>query len=270
MLTEPAARMLNVRAGDAVLGRVERSSGGVISSAWVRLNVAGVLPLAARQNPTAYIPLELLLACEDFRDFRAAPELGAENGWTGEPRPEQDRIYPDFRLYASTLNDVAALRDYFEGRNIETYTHAEEIEQINLLETGLNLIFTLICSTAAVGFFLSTASSVFAGIKRKERTLGLLQLMGFPTGSLMFFPLTQALLTAVFGSLLASGCYAGFSAVLNRLFAGALDSAGDVCRLNPEHFLLAAGISCGISLLAALGPALHSTRIEPSEVIRDV
>ncbi len=270
VLTEPAARRLGVKVGDAVLGRVERSSDGIVSSAWVRLNVAGVLPLAAQQKPTAYIPLELLLACEDFRDFRAVPELGAENGWRGDPRPTEDRVYPDFRLYALSLDDVARLRDYFQAKNIETYTHAEDIEQIQMLETGLNLIFTLICSTAAVGFFLSTASSVFAGIKRKERTLGLLQLMGFSTGSLMFFPLTQALLTAVLGSAFATGCYAGFSTVLNRLFAGALGSAGDVCRLNPEHILLAAGITCGISLLAALGPALHSTRIEPSEVIRDV
>ncbi|MDO5537053.1 MAG: ABC transporter permease, partial [Desulfovibrionaceae bacterium] len=76
-------------------------------------------------------------------------------------------------------------------------------------------------------------------------------------------------LTAFVGSLAAIGAYAAFSTILNTLFAEALQS-GEVCRLLPVHFLMAAGLAIGISLLAALGPALHSTRIEPSEVIRDV
>ena len=43
-----------------------------------------------------------------------------------------------------------------------------------------------------------------------------------------------------------------------------------VCRLLPEHFLLAFALVAGLSLLAALGPALRAARVEPSEVIRDV
>ena len=43
-----------------------------------------------------------------------------------------------------------------------------------------------------------------------------------------------------------------------------------VCRLLPEHFAAALLIVAGLSLLAALGPALRAGRIEPSEVIREV
>ena len=43
-----------------------------------------------------------------------------------------------------------------------------------------------------------------------------------------------------------------------------------VCRLLPRHVLLVFAAVAGLALTAALGPALRATRIEPSEVIRDV
>ncbi len=270
VLSEAAAKKLGIRKGDSVLGQVERSNGGDVSRAYVRLLVTGILPMAAQQKAVAYIPLELMTATEDFRDHREVPELGYENGWTGDRRPDGERIFSSFRLYARTMKDVAIVRDYLAARQTGTYTHAEEIEQLDTLEKGLMLIFTLICATAGVGFFLSTASSVFAGIKRKERTLGLLQLTGFSTGSLVFFPMTQAMLTAVLGSMAATAAYMLFSSLLNHIFSGALGSTAAICRLAPVHFLLAFLLAGGISFLAALGPSLRTARIEPSEVIRDV
>ncbi|MBQ1330938.1 MAG: FtsX-like permease family protein, partial [Desulfovibrio sp.] len=151
-----------------------------------------------------------------------------------------------------------------------TYTHAEEIAQIKALESGLNVIFSLVCAAAGLGFCFSTASSVFAGIKRKERTLGLLQLAGFSTGAIMLFPLVQVVLTALFGTGLASLVYLAIAHVINSLFQGSLQGLEQVCRLLPVHYALALGAAAGLSLLAALGPAWRSTKIEPSEVIRDV
>ena len=270
VLSQTAAEKLGVHKGDYVLGCVGRSNAGVVSRAYVRLHVTDILPLPAQQKPTAYIPFELMLATEDFRDHRETPELGAENGWTGDKRPAEERLYPSFRLYASSLDQVTVLRDYFAAKHIDTYTHAEEIEQLNTLERGLTLIFTLVCATAAVGFFLSTISSVFASIKRKERILGLLQLTGFSPSALVLFPITQAVLTALLGSASAIVTYLGFSTLLNHLFAGAMGGTDAVCRLLPLHFLLATLLATGLSFLASLGPAIRSTRIEPSEVIRDV
>ena len=97
-----------------------------------------------------------------------------------------------------------------------------------------------------------------------------MRLTGFATGALMLFPLMQALLTALLGTTLAAGIYAVAAAVINRLFAASLNGMEQVCRLLPEHFLLAFALVAGLSLLAALGPALRAARVEPSEVIRDV
>ena len=270
ILSDMAARKLGLQAGDVVLGIVERAYGGVISSAYVRLRVHGVLPLAAQQKETAYVPLELVESCEDFRDGRAVPELGAGNGWSGEPRPDVPREYASFRLYAGDLASVSVLHETLARQGTDTYTHAEEIEQIITLEQGLTLIFSLICLAAMAGFFFSTTSSVLAGIRRKQRTLGLLQLTGFTRQSLLLFPLTQVVLTALLGTSIAAAAYLVAAHFLNQAFAGSLQGLEQVCRLLPEHFAWAYAISTGISLAAALAPAWQSSKIEPSEVIRDV
>ena len=270
ILSDMAARKLNVRVGDVLLGCVERAYGGVVSSAYVRLRVHGVLPLAAQQKETAYVPLELVEACEDFRDGRACPEFGTKNGWSGEPRPSVPREYASFRMYAKDLNSVSRLHDTLAKNGCDTYTHAEEIEQITTLERGLTLIFSLICLAAMAGFFFSTTSSVLAGIRRKQRTLGLLQLMGFSKETLVIFPLAQVVLTALLGTSVAIGAYALAAHFLNQAFAGSLQGLEQICRLMPWHFALAYAISVGVSLLAALAPAWQSSKIEPSEVIRDV
>ena len=49
-----------------------------------------------------------------------------------------------------------------------------------------------------------------------------------------------------------------------------LSGMEQVCRLLPQHFLLAFAAVAGLALAAALGPALRAARIEPSEVIREV
>ena len=269
-LSSSAAEKLHLKQGDTLNGKVERRFQGKVQTASVALRVAAVLPLAAQQKDVAYVPLPLMEATEDYRDGRAVPELGAQNGWTGEPRPQGERVYPGFRLYARSLDHVMQLREAFAAQKLDVYTHAEEIEQVTALARALNLIFALICAATAIGFLASTASSVLAGIKRKERILGLLRLHGFTTGKLMLFPLAQSLLTALAGTALASGVYGVAAFAINKLFSASVTGMEQVCLLLPEHFVLAFAAVSGLALLAALAPALRAARVEPSEVIREI
>ena len=257
-LSSSAAEKLHLKQGDTLNGKVERRFQGKVQTARVALRVAAVLPLAAQQKDVAYVPLPLMEATEDYRDGRAVPELGAQNGWTGEPRPQGERVYPGFRLYARGLDHVMPLREAFAAQKLDVYTHAEEIEQVTALARALNLIFALICAATAIGFLASTASSVLAGIKRKERVLGLLRLHGFTTGKLMLFPLV------------ASGVYGVAAFAINKLFSASVTGMEQVCLLLPEHFALAFAAVSGLALLAALAPALRAARVEPSEVIREI
>ncbi|MTJ92673.1 MAG: FtsX-like permease family protein [Desulfovibrio sp.] len=269
-LSAPAAEKLHVKQGDTLNGKVERRFQGKVQTARVALRVAAVLPLAAQQKDVAYVPLPLMEATEDYRDGRAVPELGAQNGWTGEPRPQEPRVYPGFRLYARNLEDVMPLRHAFATQKLDVYTRAEEIEQVTALARALNMIFALICAATAIGFLASTASSVLASIKRKQRILGLLRLNGFTTGRLVLFPLTQSLLTALLGTALAAGVYGVAALVINTLFRASVSGLEQVCLLLPQHFLITFAAVAGLALLAALGPALRAARIEPSEVIREI
>lgn len=269
-LSASAAEKLHLKQGDTLNGKVERRFQGKVQTARVALRVAAVLPLAAQQKDVAYVPLLLMEATEDYRDGRAVPELGAQNGWTGEPRPQGERVYPGFRLYARGLDHVMPLREAFAAQKLDVYTHAEEIEQVTALARALNLIFALICAATGIGFLASTASNVLAGIKRKERILGLLRLHGFTTGKLMLFPLAQSLLTALAGTALASGVYGVAAFAINRLFSASVIGMEQVCLLLPEHFSLAFAAVSGLALLAALAPALRAARVEPSEVIREI
>ena len=269
-LSASAAEKLHVKQGDTLNGKVERRFQGKVQTARVALRVAAVLPLAAQQKDVAYVPLPLMEATEDYRDGRAVPEFGTQNGWTGDPRPQDPRIYPGFRLYVRSLDDVMHLRQAFAAQKLDVYTHAEEIEQVTALARALNLIFALICAATGIGFLASTASSVLASIKRKQRILGLLRLNGFTTGRLLLFPLVQSLLTALLGTALAAGVYGVAAFVINTLFSASVSGLEQVCLLLPQHFLLTFAAVAGLALLAALGPALRAARIEPSEVIREI
>lgn len=267
ILSAGAARKLGVTVGQELLGRVERLQQGQSQRASLPLRVSAILPLEAQQRDMAFVPLSVLEATEAYRDGRAVPRFG----WLGEnPPPAEQRIYPSFRLYARTLEDVARLRDFFVQRHMEVYTRAEEIAAVRELDNSLNLIFGLIGAAAAVGFVASTTSATLAAVKRKERVLALIRLMGFPTGALMVFPLFQMLLTATLGTGLAVLVYSGTAAIINRLFSASLQQVEKVCVLSPWHLLTALGLVLLLSLLATLYPAARAARIEPSEVIRDI
>lgn len=267
VLSFTAARKLGVSAGQQIEGRVDRLQQGKSQRVTVPLTVRAVLPLEAQQKDIAFVPLPLLEATEAYRDGRAVPDYG----WTGEtPPPAESRLYPSFRLYARSLDDVANLRDFFAQQRIEVYTRAEEIAAVRQLDASLTLIFGLIGAAAGIGFMASTASAALAAVKRKERVLGLIRLMGYPTGAIMLFPLFQTLLTAVLGTGLAALVYSGTALLINRLFASSVQHVEQVCVLTPLHLLTALSLVLLLSLAATIQPAARAARIEPSEVIRDV
>ncbi len=272
-LSAEAARKLGATTHSLLQGQVERLHKGKVERATVRLWVRAVLPLAIQQKDVAFVPLALLEATEDFRDGRQPLEdarLSKEQGWTGDPVPSTERIYPAFRLYAKNLDAVTALRSYFAEKSIDVYTKAEEIATVKALNTSLNLIFALIGSTAALGFLASTASHALAAVRRKERYLGILRLVGYDGMDIMIFPLFQSFLTAVLGSALAATLYGLAAYFIDYLFAQSRQDAEEICSLPPEHFALGFCIVLALSLMATFIPATKAAKIIPSEVIRDI
>ena len=266
VLSETVARKLNVKEGQDIIGQVGRSVAGVKQQVTVNLRIAGVLPYDAFAREAAFVQLELLEATEDYRDGRGSKIFG----WPGEVRPVGPRVYPSFRLYARSIYDVAELRNLLMGQELEVYTKAEEIETIKSLDRSFNLIFSLIAIVAVLGYFASMASNVLANVNRKSRYIGISSMIGFSTGSIIWYPILQAVATGIFGFLTAIVLYKLAEVLINGLFAEYLSTGEYVCRLSLEHMVIVLILMLALSILASAYGAFRVSRIEPSEVIRDV
>jgi putative ABC transport system permease protein len=232
----------------------------------VRLTVTAVAAEAAMPSPAAFVPLELLVATEDWRDGYAVDALG----WTGQPQPDRPRTYARFRLYAASIYEVAALGSRIEAEGVEVRTKAAEIESVQLLDRNLDRVFWLIAGSAIVGFLASLAANLLANVERKRKELSILRLIGFSTASIIAFPIVQAALTAILGGVLAIGVAHGLGATLNRLFASSLRPGEEICRLLPAHVAASLGATLAAAVLASAWAGLRASRIEPAEGIRDV
>lgn len=264
-LSALAAERLGARPGDTVRARLGRASAsGGLENRTLDLKVAAVLPPEAEARSLAFILLPLLEAVENYRDGFAVPAWNAP----GES-PAGERRFARFRLYARDMDSVAGLREHFLGLGVEVLTSAGEIRTFQNIRAALTALFLLIAATVGAGFVASTASAMLAAVRRKDREIGMLRLIGFPGSAILLFPLIQTQATALCGSLLAGALAACIGTGLDVLFAAVFDGAA-VARLPWTHVLLVgAGVSL-LSLLAGLPAAARAVRVEPSEVLRPV
>ncbi len=264
VLSASAARKLQVSAGDGLEGSLVRRFHGHKERVRLPLTVVGVASARAFGRDALFASVQLNEALEDFRDGRAVPQLG----WRGTP--PQSRRYTGFRLYARSIYDVAGLEEAFERRGIEVRTQAADIETVRRMDRTLSAIYWAIALIGLVGFSLSLGASLWANVDRKRRELSVLRLVGFRTGDIVWFPLVQSLYTALFGWALAVAIYRAAAWGINLMLAPQLDAAQQVCRLLPQHYLVALGLTAGASVLAAVLAGLRAARVEPSEGLREV
>ena len=98
----------------------------------------------------------------------------------------------------------------------------------------------------------------------------MLRLVGFRTGEIILFPVVQGVYTAVFGWALACGIYYAAAWSINFMLAPQLESGQQICRLLPEHYLIALGITLGAAVLAAVLAGIRAASVEPSEGLREL
>jgi putative ABC transport system permease protein len=265
VLSQSAAEKLDVASGDTLDGSLARRFRGQQERVHLPLSVATVAPVRASSRDTAFVSVKLLEALEDFRDGRAVPDLG----WEGDPA-DTSRTYPGFRLYASSIYDVAGLRDAFARLNVEVNTSSAEIELVQRMNRNLTAIYWAIALVGLLGFSVSLGASLWANIDRKRKELSVLRLVGFRTADIIWFPMVQALFTAVLGWALAVAIYLITAMVINDMLASQLESGQQVCRLLPWHYAIALLLTCIAAVLAAGLAGLRSARIEPSEGLREL
>jgi putative ABC transport system permease protein len=265
VLSRSTADKLAVSAGDMIDGSLARRYRGAQERVHLDLSVAAVAPEQAFSRDGAFVSVQLLEALEDFRDGRAVPELG----WSGAP-VQAERTYPGFRLYARSIDDVAGLREAFADIGVDVHTQVAGIELVKRMDRNLTAIYWAIAIIGLVGFSLSLGASLWANVDRKRKQLSVLRLVGFRTSDIVWFPMVQALYTAVLGWVLAVSIYYLTAWVINNMMAGQVEAGQLVCRLLPVHYAIALGLTCGAAVLAAGLAGMRSARIEPSEGLREI
>lgn len=265
VLSQSAAEKLKVVSGDTLDGSLARRFRGEQERVHLPLSVAAIAPARASSRDTAFVSVKLLEVLEDFRDGRAVPDLG----WEGDPA-DTSRTYPGFRLYASSIYTVAGLRDAFARLNVEVHTSSAEIELVQRMNRNLTAIYWAIALVGLLGFSVSLGASLWANIDRKRKDLSVLRLVGFRTADIIWFPMVQALFTAILGWALAVAIYQVTALVINDMLAAQLETGQQVCQLLPWHYAIALLLTCTAAVLAAGLAGLRSARIEPSEGLRDL
>jgi putative ABC transport system permease protein len=227
--------------------------------------VSGVAPVGAFAREGMFADVRLVEAIENYRDGREVPEFG----WQGATNPEE-RSYPGFRLYAESIYQVAALKDDLTRQGVEVRTKAADIDLVMRMDRNLSLIYWAIAIIGLIGFSLSLGASLWANVDRKRKELSVLRLVGFRTGDIVWFPVTQAFYTGLLGWALAIGIYFVAAFAINNMLAEQMAAGQEVCVLLPWHFAMALALTLGAAVFAAALAGWRSARIEPSEGLREI
>jgi putative ABC transport system permease protein len=265
VMSRSTADKLKVKAGDLLDGSLVRRYRGQQERVHLTLTIAAVAPERAFQRDGAFVSVELLEALEDFRDGREVDVLD----WPGT-RSNAERSYAGFRLYARSINDVADLREEFSRIGVEVHTQVAGIELVQRMDRNLTAIYWAIAVIGLVGFSMSLGANLWANVDRKRKQLSVLRLVGYRTRDIVWFPMVQALFTAITGWALAVIIYFATAWLINDMMAGQVQAGQLVCRLLPVHYAIALAVTCSSALIAAGLAGLRSARIEPSEGLREI
>jgi putative ABC transport system permease protein len=265
VLSQTAAEKLRAKPGDVVEATFTRQVSGQRQAQRTPLHITAVLPLEAFARDGIFTSMALLEAVEDYRDGRAVEAFG----WAGDvPAANGQRIFPAFRLYARSLDDVEPLRVYFAENHLLVSTQASAITQVKSLSRNLSIVFWIIAALAVAGALAAVFAGALAAVERKRRELSVLRLLGFSTGSLLLFVVLQSLYSGVLATVVSVGLYGLAEQGINTLF---VQTPGEYAsHLLTRHYCVAAFAVLSASVLAAALGGWRVSRIEASEGIRDV
>lgn len=266
-VSELAARALRLRAGERAVLVVERvRRDGVRQAARLVLRVTGVLPAYAAEQRIALVDPRVLAAVEIYREDPAADGFGQALALARD-RPAQN--YAGLRIYAASIDRVAALRDWLMVRGIQTEGRLAEIRLIQRTSSALTLLFLMIAAVVGGGLCVSLAAAQWAWVERRRRDLGYLRLIGLEPLQVALLPTVQCLLTVTLGTTLAVAMAAACGLAVNDAFAARLGDFGALSRLGPVHIVVALLLAVAGGGIASLLASRAAARVTPASVLRE-
>ncbi|WP_413204840.1 FtsX-like permease family protein [Rhodospirillum sp. A1_3_36] len=262
------ARALDVAEGGGVLVEVTRKLNGLGQSVAVPLTVVSVAPAANFARNGIFLSLDLLEQIENYKDGFGAPLLGVD-GKQAPPRTH----YPDFRLYARSVDTVMGLMERLGAAPYSLSLQAEtgRIGFAMALDRNLGLVIAAVGGLGVFGLFGGVAAIQWSMAARRRRTIAILGLIGYRRGNLIALPVIQASALGLLGTLGSLGGAFAIQGLINRRLGETLFAAhgGVPCDISLSLALAAFAAILLISVVPALGIGVHYSTLEPANEIRE-
>ncbi|MCK3654939.1 hypothetical protein A4G19_03890 [Pasteurellaceae bacterium Macca] len=266
VLSALTAQSLGIELGQQLELSVLRQISGKGERQRIRLEVIQILPEYSYNAQGAFVLLPLLVALEDYIDGKAFDFQSIE-GEVSTILPERE--FAKGRLYVKELNDVSPMASQLRAQGIETNTQAAAIEEMQAIDSVLNLLFSVIAITAIIGCVLSLSGSFLANIERKRKDISLLMLFGFKPKEINVYLIIQAFMLASSAFLFALLLYYLSSLIVNGSL-GSLSRDNLVSFLLPSHILIALLLTLFISCTIAFIGSRRALMIQPAESLREI
>ena len=174
-----------------------------------------------------------------------------------------------FRLYTDSIDDVPGVYRLLQEQNIESIAQVETIERIQVLDSGLTRLYSLLALLGISGGTAVLLSSLYAAVERLRRDLGVLRLVGLGRKHVFFLPMIQGLIIAAAGLMLGFACYYLLAGMINHNFTTELAPGEKFCTLPFSYIGGIVVLTTFLALAGSLAAAWRATCIDPAEVIRD-
>lgn len=266
ILSAGAAKKLKAKSGDLLEASISRTFQGQAQREQFSLLVSAIAPQTASDREVAFVHVQTSKDISAYRDGHSVPS----RGWNRGSRLQADKPYPAFRAYASSLNDLEDLQDFFQLLDLDVRTRSQEAALVRGMDRNLTSIYWVVAIIGMVGYALSLAATLWSNVDRKHRDLSVLRVVGYRTGDITWFPIVQAMFTALLGWAVASLIYLGVGKLINSLMASQIEAGETVCRLLPQHFLIALLITLLTAVIAAGIAGFRASRIEPADGLREI
>lgn len=176
-----------------------------------------------------------------------------------EMQVEEDLLYEADEI-AEDIDKELDLED--EGLKISNWIDENQQLLNGLQSQGLSSLF--IQAFVLISVVIGISSVLAISVVQKQQQLGILKAMGIANRSASLIFLFQGLILGILGAI------GGIALGVFFLWGFTQASASDfiVIEYNPIFILASAAIIIGASVLAAVSPAIKSSKLDPIEVIR--
>ncbi|MES2687307.1 MAG: FtsX-like permease family protein [Pseudomonadota bacterium] len=266
LLSARAAAQLRTARGGSVSIALERQREGETERGVLTVVVAGVLPVEQGDGTSALCQIALLEDIQAWRDGYTVESLGL----SGNGPVQKTGVYPRFRAYATSIQDVGGLAARLEAAGISVYTRGAEIASTLGLQRNLRAVLAMVAAISAIGAAVALIAMQLSAVQRKRREYALLQLTGHGRSWLMALPCVNAAAVALLGALMAWVVYLAAAGAINAYFARHLHTGEAAVKLGASGFGLGVAAVLILSILPALLGGWKASNVEAAHVLRDI